>query len=101
MAIKLGLFKLYVRQLAKKNNISPLEVEILLYGSENTLFSQYKIVRDVPACKPTVIASMKRLHDGGWVKIAVQHHTGVSRKYVISGKARSLITELNLMLGNI
>lgn len=99
--VKIGLFQLHVRDIAKKYKITNLEVCILLYGSENMMFTQYEIGKKVPASRPVVINSMRNLTESGWTRIVVERKPGVSRKYSITGKGRSLVTEFNFILGNL
>ncbi len=99
--IKIGSFQQLVSEFADKNSLKKYEVDIILWGSENPMFTQYAVMMHVPASKPTMIDAMRRLVAGGWVKIARDRKPGISRQHVITGKSRSLVTEFNLRLGNI
>lgn len=99
--IQIGEFQLLVREFAKANKLADHEVNILLYASEHALFTQYEIMKKVPCCKPSVIKAMKNLTEKGWVKIAIERHPGVSRKYRIAGKGRLLVDEFNIRLNNV
>ena len=99
--INIGTFQLTVSEIAKKNSLKKYEVDVLLYASENPSFTQYQVQKFVPACRPSVMSAMKRLTTGGWVRIVMERKPGVSRKYALSGKGRSLVTEFNIILGNL
>jgi len=97
---KLGSFRKTAWDMAKEKKITRLEVEILLWLSEQEWASQNQIFLNVPCSKPSVVESMRRLEETGWVRIARKEYQirGISRMYVVTRKARSMVTSFYLKI---
>jgi DNA-binding MarR family transcriptional regulator len=97
---KLGSFRKIAWQLAEENKIKRLEFEILLWLSEQEWASQHQIWKSVPCSKPSIIRSMRRLEETGWVRIIRREYKpqGMARKYAVTPKARRMVTNFYIKI---
>jgi predicted transcriptional regulator len=99
--IKLGEYRRVMEDVRKAAKLKRTCVEILLWGADMDWFSQYEIGKHLKISDPPIISAMQELLEGNFVKIAREYKAGLSRKYVLTRKGRTLVINFNAMMQNI
>ena len=98
--IMLGMYRKNATIQRKKNKISNLDFDILIYTSEHEWVTQYMLLRDVTTSKQSVKISLRYLVDQGYLKIIQESKPGIHgirRKYAITPKTRRIVVDFHEM----
>ena len=96
----LMFYRKVLHKVCKDKDLKRVDVELLLFGSGLDYFSQNNLFNHFPASRTTIIHSLQRLTEEGYLKIVKQRSKHKSRLYRISGKSRRITNEIYNQLSN-
>ena len=93
-------YRKVIHEICSEKELKRVDVELLLFGSGLDYFSQNNLFNHFPASRTTIIHSLKRLTNEGYLKIVRKRSKHKSRLYRISGKSRRITNAIYNQLNN-